>query len=94
MLPDERNRFAGLQIVETHGTVQGSGHKSIVGYKAHNCDLRVGQIDPLSATENRESHSMPDAGVNAGEKVWRVAERKCGTVTRLMPAEWRVSIPP
>jgi len=31
--------------------------------------------------------------VNAGEKVWRVAERKCDTVTRLNPAEWRVSIP-
>ena len=30
--------------------------------------------------------------VNAGEKVWRVAERKCDTVTRLKPAEWRVSI--
>ena len=31
--------------------------------------------------------------VNVGEKVRRVAERKCDTVTRLKPAEWRVSIP-
>ena len=31
--------------------------------------------------------------VNAGEEVRRVAERKCDTVTRLKPAEWRVSIP-
>ena len=31
--------------------------------------------------------------VNVGEEVRRVAERKCGTVIRLKPAEWRVSIP-
>jgi uncharacterized protein len=31
--------------------------------------------------------------VNVGVKVRRVAERKCDTVTRLKPAEWRVSIP-
>ena len=31
--------------------------------------------------------------VNVGEEVRRVAERKCDTVTRLKPAEWRVSIP-
>jgi len=29
---------------------------------------------------------------NAGGIVWRVAERKCDTVTRLNPAGWRVSI--
>ena len=45
-----------------------------------------------SLIERAETLKNTLQDVNVGEEVRRVAERKCDTVTRLKPAEWRVSI--
>ena len=56
-------------------------------------DLIDNLVNTVKGAANFEKGLLTEHSVNVGEKVRRVAERKCDTVTRLKPAEWRVSIP-
>ena len=66
------------------------------------CPTNASNTSPLTAPSMTNGAVKPEVRnparkvvvfVNVGEEVRRVAERKCGTVIRLKPAEWRVSIP-